>query len=183
APGEHFGTSVCTAGDVNQDGYDDIVVGAPYSNANGPLRGRAVVYLGGAAGLSGTSYPLSGGFTNSLFGTSVAGGCDVNGDGYDDVAVGAPTIGSDPGHVYLYGGSSGGMTFDPLHGDATNGGAVDGFGASVAMAGDYNGDGYADVAVGAPLTPFGATPNCGKAYLGSGSAAGFGAPPPSIRPG
>ena len=180
APGEHFGSSVCTAGDVNQDGYDDIVVGAPYSNANGPLRGRAVVYLGSSTGLSGTSYPLSGGFTNSLFGMSVAGGCDVNGDGYDDVVVGAPTIGSDPGHVYLYGGSSSGMTFDPLHGDATNGVGVDGFGASVAMAGDYNGDGYADVAVGAPNTPFGVTPNCGKTYLVSGSAAGFVAPPTSI---
>jgi hypothetical protein len=87
AAGDVFGTSVATAGDVNGDGYTDIVVGAPNNTSN---TGKAYLYLGGASGLSASaSWTAVGGAAGDAFGTSVSTAGDVNGDGYSDAVVGA----------------------------------------------------------------------------------------------
>src|SRR5581483_4785289 len=82
--GGDFGISVASAGDVNGDGYADLIVGA--ENAGG-----AYLYMGDASGLSITpAVALNGPAYAADFGTSVAGAGDVNGDGYADVLIGAP---------------------------------------------------------------------------------------------
>ncbi len=89
--GAYFGTSVAGAGDVNGDGYDDVIVGAPgYDNGLGG-EGAVFVYHGSAAGLSTTpDWMVESNQVNAAFGTSVATAGDVNGDGFDDIIIGAP---------------------------------------------------------------------------------------------
>lgn len=161
-----FGASVASAGDVNGDGYSDAIIGAP-------ALGRAYVYLGGASGLaSSPAVTLAGPDGGlSLFGWSVASAGDVDGDGYSDVIVGAPSALPSPptytGQTYLYRGSASGLDAVPA---ATLTGPDGGnFGNSVAGAGDVNGDGYADVIIGAPGVD-GAT---GRAYVYLGGASGL----------
>ena len=89
--GAGFGSSVASAGDVNGDGYDDILVGA--SNYNGALtnQGSAALFLGSPDGPSKLpDWTAEGSQAFANFGASLAGADDVNGDGYDDVIVGAP---------------------------------------------------------------------------------------------
>ena len=190
---DYFGISVAGAGDVNADGYADVIVGAAYAsttlNAAGTGNGRAYLYLGSSNGLtnipSATLNDPNTTPTNDQFGTSVAGTGDVNGDGYADVIVGAQGASttdnaghSDNGRAYLYLGSSNGLSSTPSAtlNDPNSISSQDYFGASVAGAGDVNGDGYADVIIGA----FGAatTPNTtgtdnGRAYLYLGSSSGL----------
>jgi hypothetical protein len=84
-----FGNSVASAGGVNGDGYDDVVVGVPSYDNDLTDEGRAYLYLGSVAGLSRTAaWTAEGNQASGDFGSSVATPGDVNGDGYD-VAVGA----------------------------------------------------------------------------------------------
>jgi hypothetical protein len=141
AAGSSFGFSVAGIGDVNGDGLGDVVVGAP-ETASG--QGAALIYLGSAAGLSLFGAPITG--TGEL-GYSVASAGDVNGDGYNDVVIGA--LGG--GLAYVY---EGGATTADVHAlvatpAAPIGTGADEFGASVAGAGDVNGDGYSDVVIAA----------------------------------
>lgn len=139
-----FGYCVSTAGDVNGDGYDDVIIGAPGQD-------RAYVYYGGPNGLSGTAFrrvvsaePLE------RFGESVSTAGDVNGDGYDDVIIGAPDYAEEyrGGRVLVYYGSAGGLSSVPAwRVEYPLMGAH--FGCSVSAAGDVNGDGYDDVIAGA----------------------------------
>lgn len=89
--GPEFGVSVGAAGDVNGDGYSDVIVGAQnYFNGESG-EGLAFVYHGSASGLSVTAdWTAEGNQLNASFGYSVGGAGDVNGDGYSDVIVGAP---------------------------------------------------------------------------------------------
>jgi hypothetical protein len=166
AASDQFGYSVSTAGDVNGDGYSDVVVGA-YGNSG--LRGKAYLYLGGATGLgTGASWTPVGEVAGDRFGRSLSTAGDVNGDGYSDVVVGAYRNATDTGKAYLYlGGASGLATIATW--TAAGEAAGDQFGFSVVTAGDVNGDGYSDVVVGA----YGHTANTGKAYLYLGSASGL----------
>ena len=131
SPARH--ANLAAAGDVNGDGYGDLVVGDPGA-------GQVLIYFGSFFGAVGAPTPIS--RADSGFGTSVAGACDVNADGFADVIVGGN------GNATVYLGSAGGLgspiALNPLPAPA-------GFGASVACAGDVNADGYADVIVGAPL--------------------------------
>jgi hypothetical protein len=167
---------VGTAGDVNGDGYDDVIAGAPrYANGQ-PDEGAAYVYHGGATGLSSAAdWMAEGDFESAEFGRSVATAGDVNGDGYDDVIVGAEfytEVHWMGGAAYVYYGSAGGLSASA---DWTVKGEGDTalFGAAVGTAGDVNGDGYGDVIVSA----YGLNDGRGRVYLYHGSEAGLGKSP------
>jgi hypothetical protein len=173
--GALFGYSVGTAGDVNGDGYADVIVGA-YGYSNGQsAEGRAFVYHGSATGLSTTAdwtaEPDQG---LAFFGVSVGMAGDVNGDGYADAIVGASGYDNgqtNEGRAFVYHGSATGLSATPNWTAESN--QEDAyFGASVGTAGDVNGDGYADSIVGAWGYDNGQT-NEGRAFVYHGSATGL----------
>ncbi len=148
-----FGINVASAGDVNGDGYSDVIVGSPNFSNGQTSEGRAFVFYGSASGLSlSFNWTAESDQANALFGQSVAAAGDVNGDGFSDVIVGAPNFDNgqtDEGRAYVFNGSSSGLSVI-----ATWTAEIDdpsaSFGRSVASAGDVNGDGYSDVIVGIP---------------------------------
>lgn len=169
-----FGGALDGAGDVNRDGFADVIVGAD-NFANGEAgEGRAFVYLGSASGLSSTPvWTAEGNQAFANFGTSVASAGDVNRDGYSDVIVGANfftnTLSSE-GRAYLYLGSPSGPSTTPFV--TWDGGQADAsFGFRVASAGDVDRDGYADVLIGAILYTNGEQDE-GRVSLFLGSASG-----------
>ena len=114
--GDYYGYSVATAGDVNGDGYSDVIVGARnYSNPQ-TYEGAAFLYLGSAGGLSTTpAWSYESNQIGAGFGVCVAPAGDVNNDGYDDVIIGADTydIGqSEEGCAFVFLGSSTGLAVD-----------------------------------------------------------------------
>jgi len=144
-----FGDSVAV-GDINGDGLDDLVVGAPDKDAGD---GAVYVYVQDQ-GISTTGHMIELATNLEYFGDSVAIG-DANNDSFDDILVGAPTLGGgDNGKAYLYlGGTTIPLTYDAQFAGDTTG---DYFGSAVAFIGDYNGDGYDDWAIGGPRTNYGA---------------------------
>jgi hypothetical protein len=173
--GAFFSHSVGTAGDVNGDGFDDVIVGAYLYGHGEPHEGRAFVYHGSASGLSTTrAWTAEGDQTEAYFGGSVGTAGDVNGDGFDDVIVGAYLYDngqSNEGRAFVYHGSASGLSTIPAW---TAEGDQEGawFGISVGTAGDVNGDGFDDVIVGAPFYDNGQT-NEGRAVVHHGSASGL----------
>ncbi|MBL0108083.1 MAG: FG-GAP repeat protein [Ignavibacteria bacterium] len=165
AVSDNFGTSVSSAGDVNGDGYSDVIVGANFNDAGGTNAGRAYIYFGGSSMNNVADINLTGAAASDNFGTSVSTAGDVNGDGFSDVIVGASSNdagGTNAGRAYVYfGGSSMNDIADVL---LTGEAASDGLGISVATAGDVNGDGYSDLIVGANLNDAGGS-NAGRAYV------------------
>ena len=180
ADGDQFGHAVAGVGDVNDDGYDDVLIGAPGVDAGGNIRGRAYLYLGSSGGLSSTpAATITGQSDGDALGISVSGAGDVNGDDYDDVLVGAPLAdvgGFARGQVYLYLGSSGGLSPTPAF---TATGQADSAQLSVskAGAGDVNDDGYADVIISAYGAPDGTYK--GQVYLYLGGSGGL-SPSPTL---
>ncbi len=173
---DYFGYSVAGAGDVNGDGYDDVIVGAYGYDGGGTTRGRAYIYHGSSSGIgSSAARSLTGTADENYFGDSVAGAGDVNGDGYDDVIIGADGYSSSTGRAYIYHGSSSGIGSSAaltLTGEATG----DSFGLTVAGVGDVDGDGYDDVMVGALGNDDGAS-GAGEVYVYHGSSSGLSATP------
>jgi len=166
--GDLFGRSVADAGDVNGDGYGDILIGA---TAYGSTTGKVYCYYGSDAGLGANpGWSVTGETANLYLGRSVAGAGDVNGDGYSDVIVGASGYNGDAGRAYVYLGSSSGLLSTPQW-TGTGGSAEENFGRAVSGAGDLNGDGYADVIVGAGFYG-GYASATGKVYMFHGSATG-----------
>ncbi|HEY6573250.1 MAG TPA: integrin alpha, partial [Candidatus Eisenbacteria bacterium] len=149
APGDRFGSAVSAAGDVNGDGFSDIVVGSEWSDADAPNAGRAYVYFGGplADDLPDLTLQVPIVQSRSLTGYAVAIAGDINGDGWTDIAVGSP-VSQFMGRVFLYWG---GPSLDAIS-DRTLGGlrSLEFFGAALAGVGDANGDGFDDLWVGAP---------------------------------
>jgi RHS repeat-associated protein len=148
-----LGRAVSTAGDVNGDGYDDVIAGAPFFDNDDVTqqdKGRAFVYYGSPLVMSSTPDWVVEGIQYSRLGAHVSAAGDVNGDGYDDVVVGASRGDShgldDPGRTLVFEGSADGLPPD----QQAWAWATDGFGAGVSGAGDVNGDGYDDVIVGDP---------------------------------
>ena len=141
---DRFGVSVAGAGDVNKDGFDDVIVGADLNDANGDRAGLARI-LSGADGS--VLYTFYGDSANNYLGQSVAGVGDVDKDGYADVIVGAPgngVMGTSSGMARVFSGADGSI-LHTFYGEVTN----DNFGSSVAGAGDVNKDGFVDFIVGA----------------------------------
>ncbi|MDP3278855.1 MAG: integrin alpha [Deltaproteobacteria bacterium] len=152
---ERFGAAIAGVGDVDGDGYGDLVVGAPNGVGSGGLAaGTATVFLGRAAPSAPMrSRVLQGIAVGDRFGTSVAGGGDANGDGLTDMLVGAPDATpaalANAGAAYVYLGRTTGIR--ALRDLVLEGrGANEEFGAAVAFMGDTNNDGMADAIVGAP---------------------------------
>ena len=172
-----FGYSVALAGDVNGDGYSDVIVGAYYYDNGQTDEGAAFVYHGSSAGIGTTHNTLlEADMANDNFGTSVAGAGDVNGDGYSDVIVGAPNYYNGQnaeGAIYIYHGSPSGISTTYARRIESNQVTAN-LGASVASAGDVNGDGYSDVIAGAPGYTNGQASE-GVVYIYHGSATGIGA--------
>jgi len=184
--GAVFGDCVASAGDVNGDGYSDVIIGAPRFDEGASFdEGKAFVYHGSAAGLSLTpnNTPDDVNQTDAFFGVSVASAGDVNGDGYSDVIIGAYLYDDDAfsneGRAFVYHGSASGLLATPssMPDDCNQASAR--FGVSVASAGDVNGDGYSDVVIGANLFDDGANTDEGRAYVYYGSATGISASPDS----
>src|SRR5262249_4069322 len=151
ASNDQLGTSVASAGDMNGDGFADIIVGAPLSDVGGVDAGRAYVFFGGRSPDAVADITMTGAAAGDQLGYFVAPAGDVNGDGFADAIAGAPfsdqgaTV--DIGRAYVF---YGGPTADGVADFTMIGAAAgDNFGNAVAPAGDVNADGFSDVIVGA----------------------------------
>jgi hypothetical protein len=202
ATSDNFGVSVNSAGDVNGDGIDDLIIGANGASAN---TGSSYVVFGSnvigglphlinLASLDGTNgFSINGVTTDDASGESVSSAGDINGDGIDDIIIGA--IGADPGSneragsSYVVFGSNiiGGLphpfnlsSLDGSNGFALHGiGEFDQSGSSVSRAGDINGDDIDDLIIGAKFAD--ATGNNdfdGSSYVVFGSNVDGGLPHP-----
>ena len=160
----YFGRSVSGAGDVNGDGFDDVIVGAPGDDNVGTDSGSARVFSGADGSIL---FTRNGESSRDLFGRSVSGAGDVDGDGFDDVIVGAPEDGNNgirSGSARVFSGANASQ-IHKFDGDMTG----DLFGTSVSGTGDVNGDGFADVIVGASENDFISGRSIGTARVFSGN--------------
>jgi Ca2+-binding RTX toxin-like protein len=198
APGYGLGTSVAAAGDVNGDGYDDLIIGAEIAAPGGKVDAGSAYVLFGHAGaftsdlstLDGSNgFRIDGPSESGFLGRSVSSAGDINGDGFADLIVGAPhfhdSYGGAPdaaGTAYVIFGHPGNFdavtTLDHL-GDATGfsitGPALnDQVGISVAAAGDINGDGLGDLIVGSAATSSSPAYGADATYVLYGHTSGFG---------
>lgn len=159
---------IAPAGDVNNDGYADVLIGS-YSSYS-PNQGRVYVHHGGASGLGASPAATLIGLADTRYAISIASAGDVNGDGFSDAIVGADQCDSSRGCVFVYLGGSGGINPTPAISLTGYGGL---FGNAAVGAGDVNNDGFDDVAIGAPIFE-----NIqGRAYIYLGSLSGLSATP------
>jgi len=156
--GDYFGYSVSSISDIDGDGKEDILVGSPYADPGGLLSaGSAYVY----SSTGSTTVPLKqydGVIAGNNFGSSVASILDIDGDGKEDIVVGANIIGFG-GYVYLYSSITGNLI------EQYNGGTNDAFGYSVSSISDIDGDGKGDVLVGAPYADPNEIISAGSVYI------------------
>lgn len=161
--GDNFGHAVAGVGDFDADGRPDFAVGAPLATVSGSRRGRVRVYSGLDASILDS---FVGSDSDGQFGAAIAGSGDVDGDGLPDILIGAPfeeSGGEQTGRAHVYSGSTSNQLF------AFNGADKDEqFGRSVAGARDVNGDGRADLMVGAPLSKAGGA-DSGQVQVFSGA--------------
>lgn len=142
AAGDFFGHSVSVAGDVNDDGYPDFMVGAPGNDSGAIWAGAAYVYCGQSGALL---YTFFGDSAGDAFGSVVSWAGDVNSDGYDDVIVGAYFASGERGYAKVFSGQTGAVIHS-IRGYFSG----DWFGYAVSGLGDLDSDGHAEVLVGAP---------------------------------
>jgi Domain of unknown function (DUF4114)/FG-GAP repeat len=185
-PTDFFGASVSDAGDINNDGIDDLIIGA-YNTASGA--GESYVIFGTTSGfdavnnlptLGTNGFIIKGINANDSSGFSVSAAGDVNDDDIADLIIGAPFAASGAGQSYVVFGSSNdfGTSLDLSNLDESQGFAINGInstdtsGISVSAAGDINNDGADDLIVGAS----GASSGAGQSYVI------FGTPKPQPQP-
>jgi hypothetical protein len=174
--GARCARSLSGAGDVNGDGYDDVLIGAPAYDNGQADEGRAFLFLGSASGLLPTfAWSQEGNQAGAAFGQVSRAG-DVNGDGFDDVLVTAEDYNAgnvEEGKAFLYFGSPSGPSLFPSWTWETNQGFATLLAGGV---GDVNGDGFDDIAMGSPLYDFGQAQE-GKVFLFLGGSSGPGTVP------
>ena len=193
---DYTGGHVSSAGDVNGDGYDDVIIGAYGSDVTASNAGQSFVVFGSAAPFAASFDPtdldgvngfaINGALTSDIAGIRVSDAGDVNNDGFDDVIIGA--YGADPngsksGTSYVVYGSD--APFDPSIDlaslDGSNGFAINGIGfedlsgSFVSSAGDINGDGIDDIMIGALLADPNGASAAGETYVVFGSDTPFAA--------
>jgi len=206
AAGDYAGTSVDSAGDINGDGIGDLVIGAQSANVNGNRSGRTHVVFGRDAatvgnfpsplelsGLNGADgFELRGEAAFDFSGGAVSGAGDVNGDGYDDLLIGArrsDANGDSSGRSYVVFGrevSTEGAfpvvlelsTLDGTAGFRLDGAFREQAGTVVDGAGDVNGDGFPDLIIGAETASVNSSYE-GRSYVVFGRDAGAGDPFPA----
>ncbi|MEG4405842.1 cadherin-like domain-containing protein [Microcoleus sp. MON2_D5] len=193
AADDRSGLSVSNAGDVNGDGFDDLIIGADLADPNGINRaGQSYVVFGSNSGfgaglnlseLNGSNgFAINGIAANDYSGSSVSSAGDVNGDGFDDLIIGARLADANgiraAGQSYVVFGSNSGfgasVNLSELNG--SNGFAINGIAAydesgfSVSSAGDVNGDGFDDLIIGAKLADPNGISGAGQSYVLFGQA-------------
>ena len=173
AAGDFAGYSVSSAGDFNGDGFADLIIGAPKADPHGERSGASYVVFGKASGfaanidlssLDGSNgFKLNGKSGGDVAGFSVSSAGDFTGDGFADLIIGAPeadpfgaTFGAMGASYVVFGKASGLSNVDLSSLDGSDGFRISGeaagnlAGCSVTAAGDFNGDGFADLIIGAP---------------------------------
>ena len=192
--GDSLGNSIRAAGDVNGDGFEDVILGA---YRYGQSVGAAYVLFGKSTGFSSVldldflspsdGFIIRGSATSDLAGTAVSGGGDINGDGFDDLVILSPVYSETPsvssGYVVFGKSNITDVNLSSIDNGASDsvGFRLTGFATtsqfnaadSVATGGDINGDGYDDVVFGAPKTTKGEAYGVGAAYVILGKSSGF----------
>ncbi|MEH2071804.1 MAG: Ig-like domain-containing protein [Nostoc sp.] len=195
---DYSGSSVSNAGDINGDGFDDLIIGAASADPNGKQdAGESYVIFGSSSGFSpslelstlngSNGFVLNGIDEGDFSGNSVSNAGDINADGIDDLIIGA--VDADPngkynaGESYLVFGSSSGFSpsLDLSTLNGSNGFVINGIETyeyssnSVSGVGDINGDGFDDLIIGARNANPNPKINANKSYVVFGSSSGFGA--------
>jgi Ca2+-binding RTX toxin-like protein len=205
---DQAGFAVSGGGDINGDGFDDAIIGSRYGDGGGFRAGETNVIFGGDSGFGSTvggrqvinlatlspaqGFIVQGTVSAGAAGSRVDMAGDVNGDGFDDIVIGAPTSlfsANKNGEAYVVFGSGGPLgsniggrqivslgTLTPAQGFVIKPDSADNvLGQSVAAAGDVNGDGFDDIIVSERYADGGGT-DAGAAFVVFGKAGGFGAP-------
>ncbi len=189
--GDRSGESISAAGDVNGDGIDDLIIGARFADAGASDTGSSFVVFGNQAGfapsldlgqLDGSDgFRINGIVTNDQSGGSVSAAGDINGDGIDDLVIGAAGANGEAGVTYVVFGSNTGFppTLSLSALDGSNGFRLDGVnagdasGRAVSTAGDVNADGIDDLVIGAFLAGPDGNPEAGSSYVVFGRDTAF----------
>ena len=185
---EQFGWALA-AGDFNNDGRDDLAVGIPFEAGSALAAGSVQVFYGSTGGLNVAGDEIWNQDTPELAGTAGAGDLfgyslvagDFDGDDYVDLAVGTPGKAvfsfAEAGAVYVLAGSATGLEGDSFWqpGDGGTNEAAEGgdFAGAALASGDFNNDGWADLAVGSPLKDRGDTEDSGRVFVRAGTASGL----------
>lgn len=179
--GDRTGTAVAGAGDINDDGFDDVLIGAPGAGFNTRAEsGSVYVVYGGPAPADldlatpgGRTLRIDGALAGDRIGSAVSDAGDVNGDGWLDVTIGAPAAGSTGSAYVVFGPCPAGVDLAVLGAGGlrfTGAATGDAAGTAVDAIGDVNEDGRDDVLIGAPGAGFNARPSSGSTYLVYGIA-------------
>ncbi len=176
---DRAGNAVAGAGDVNGDGFADLLIAAALADGGGQAEAGEIYLIYGGANLAANvsladaDVTFSGKASGDEAGNAIAGAGDVNGDGYDDFLIGAAKANINAGESYfIFGSAALAGTVSLANADVTLIGKVagDASGFAVSGAGDFNGDGFADLLIGAPRAGPGGKLDAGESYLIYGSA-------------